>query len=404
MNLPESEEIELSIVMPCLNEAETLGTCLKKAFEFLEKHQIKGEVLIGDNGSTDGSQKIAQAAGARIIDVKVRGYGAALYYGCSAAQGRYIIIGDSDDSYDFSRLEPFVEKLREGYELVMGNRFKGGIEDGAMPWKNRHIGSPVITATGKLFFGCKVGDFNCGMRGFTREAFHKMDLRTTGMEFASEMIIKASLFGFRVTEVPTTLSKDGRSRKPHLRPWRDGWRHLRFMALFSPRWLFAVPGLICLLPSLVLFLLLMRGSLDLGFVVLDYHTFLISILGIYAGVSFFMTGILVRMTGMYNGLLPQKPFIESLQRHPTLEYGLIGGLSLIIIGFFFFIRAFLQWQALDFGELSTDLVIRQIGMSILFTLLGLNLAVTSLVIGFLSIPTREDRDKQAAHSNVSTTQ
>ena len=236
--------IELSIVMPCLNEAETLETCLNKAKAFLAHSGIAGEIVVGDNGSVDGSREIARKCGARVIDVPVRGYGAALYYAIMESSGKYCIMGDSDDSYDFSKLHAFVKELRAGADLVMGNRFSGGIAPGAMPWKNRYIGNPVLSGIGQVLFNCPARDFHCGLRGFSKNAFLQMDLRTTGMEFASEMVIKATLMKMTVTEVPTTLSPDGRSRAPHLRPYRDGWRHLRFMLLFSPNWLFLYPGLI----------------------------------------------------------------------------------------------------------------------------------------------------------------
>ena len=235
--------IELSIIMPCLNEAETLEVCVRKALAYLDRSGITGEVIVGDNGSTDGSQDIALRCGASVVDIPLRGYGAALYGATLAARGKYIVMGDSDDSYDFSNLDPFVAKLREGYDLVMGNRFAGGIKLGAMPWKNRYIGNPILSTIGKMLFRCPAGDFHCGLRGYSKEAFTRMDLRTTGMEFASEMVIKATLNRMKITEVPTTLSPDGRSRPPHLRPYRDGWRHLRFMLLFSPNWLFLYPGL-----------------------------------------------------------------------------------------------------------------------------------------------------------------
>ena len=237
--------MKLTILMPCLNEAETLALCINKANAWALHSGIQTEVLIADNSSTDGSQAIAESLGARVIPVKQRGYGSALFYGCMVARGEWIIMGDADDSYDFSNLDSFIQKLREGFDLVMGNRFLGGIAPGAMPWKNRYIGNPILTWVGRLLFKCPAKDFHCGLRGFRKDAFLRMDLRTTGMEFASEMVIKANLFGMRIVEVSTTLSKDGRSRPPHLRPWRDGWRHLRFMLLFSPLWLFLYQGLLC---------------------------------------------------------------------------------------------------------------------------------------------------------------
>ena len=236
-------EPEISIVMPCLNEAETLERCISKAQAWLRRAQVDGEVIVGDNGSSDGSQDIARRSGARVVEVVERGYGSALWNATRAARGRYLVMGDSDDSYDFSNLDAFLQALREGNDLVMGNRFRGGIVPGAMPWKNRHIGNPILTGIGRLLFRCPAHDFHCGLRGFSKEAFLRMDLRTSGMEYASEMVIKATVLGMRITEVPTRLAKDGRSRPPHLRPWRDGWRHLRFMLLFSPRWLFLHPSL-----------------------------------------------------------------------------------------------------------------------------------------------------------------
>jgi glycosyltransferase involved in cell wall biosynthesis len=261
--------IELSIVMPCLNEAETLGTCIEKARAFLSRNGIEGEIIVGDNGSSDGSQAIAMNAGARVISVPVRGYGASLFFACRAARGKYIVMGDSDDSYDFSCLDPFLSKLREGYDLVMGNRFTGEIKPGAMPWKNRYLGNPVLSGIGKAMFRAPLGDFHCGIRGFSKAAFEMMDLRTTGMEFASEMVIKATLFKLRTTEVPTTLSPDGRSRPPHLRPWKDGWRHLRFMLLFCPNWLFLYPGLLLMASSLAAGARLLAGPAYIGTVRFD---------------------------------------------------------------------------------------------------------------------------------------
>lgn len=250
--------MKLTILMPCLNEAETLETCIQKAHNWLSRTGTDGEVLIADNGSTDGSQAIARKNGARVVDVPIRGYGSALYYGCLDARGKYIIMGDSDDSYDFNHLDVFIQKLDAGFDLVMGNRFLGGIAPGAMPWKNRYIGNPVLSFIGRALFQCPAKDFHCGLRGVRKDAFLRMDLRTTGMEFASEMVIKANLFGMKIAEVPTTLSKDGRTRPPHLRPWRDGWRHLRFMMLFSPRWLFLIPGLILFLIGVIAYFLILN--------------------------------------------------------------------------------------------------------------------------------------------------
>lgn len=264
--------MKLSILMPCLNEAETLALCINTANAWIAHSGIEAEVVIADNGSTDGSQAIAESLGARVIPVEQRGYGCVLFHGCMAAKGEWIVMGDSDDSYDFSNLDPFIQKLREGFDLVMGNRFLGGIASGAMPWKNRYIGNPILTWVGRLLFKCPAKDFHCGLRGLRKDAFLRMDLRTTGMEFASEMVIKANLFGMRIAEVPTTLSKDGRSRPPHLRPWRDGWRHLRFMLLFSPLWLFFIPGSILFLISMLSYAALLYGPVKFGSVIFDVHT------------------------------------------------------------------------------------------------------------------------------------
>src|SRR5581483_5758005 len=263
--------------MPCLNEAETIARCIEKAKLGIQKSGVPGEILIADNGSTDGSQAIAEKLGARVIAVKEKGYGAALIGGCNAALGKWILMGDADDSYDFSQADRFVKKFQEGFELVMGCRLPvggGTIMPGAMPWKNRWIGNPVLSSIGRLFFRCPAHDFHCGLRGFTREAFQKMDLKTAGMEFAAEMIIKATLKSLRIGEVPITLHPDGRSRPPHLKPWRDGWRHLRFMLLFSPRWLFLGPGLFLMLAGIVFFVPLSIRPVNIGHLELNTNTLL----------------------------------------------------------------------------------------------------------------------------------
>src|SRR5580658_11117625 len=269
------EPVELTILMPCLNEAETLARCVEKAKAGLEKAKVRGEILVADNGSTDGSQAIAEKHGARVVTVPEKGYGSALIGGTRAAAGKWILMGDADNSYDFSEADRFVKKFQEGYELVMGCRLPSGggtILPGAMPWKNRWLGNPVLTFIGRLFFKCPAHDFHSGLRGFTKEAFEKLDLQTTGMEFASEMVIKATLKKMRITEVPVTLSKDGRSRSPHLKPWRDGWRHLRFMLLFSPRWLFLMPGIFLSLLGIILAARLSLGDFQIGGLLLNVGT------------------------------------------------------------------------------------------------------------------------------------
>jgi hypothetical protein len=382
------QSLELTILMPCLNEAETLATCIDKANRWIAGAGIAAEVVIADNGSTDGSQDIARRHGARVVAVPERGYGAALYHGALAAEGKYIIMGDSDDSYDFSRLDAFVTRLREGYDLVMGNRFAGGIQPGAMPWKNRYIGNPILTWIGRLLFKCPARDFHCGLRGFSKEAFLAMDLRTTGMEFASEMVIKATLFGMRVCEVPTTLSPDGRSRPPHLRPWRDGWRHLRFMLLFSPRWLFAIPGLVLTALSGLVYLRLLLGPLDLGSVVLDLHTLLFAQAGIALGALMLSTGIAVRRFGEKEGLLKPKPLLARLRRRGALEIGSGLGLAMIAGAFALALNAFSNWAGHGFGPLQYSDLFREVSVATLLFNLGGIVLMGSLVNGFLTLPVR----------------
>src|SRR5438477_734802 len=270
--------------MPCLNEARTLGVCITKAQSFLKNNGVSGEVIVADNGSTNGSVEIAAELGARVVNVPVRGYGAALAAGIEAAKGKYIIMGDSDESYDFSALFPFVEKLRAGYDLVMGNRFRGRIVPGAMPFMHRYFGNPFLTAIGRLFFSCKeCGDFYCGLRGFQREAVRALQLQSRGMEFALEMIVKARLHDLRITEVPITLSPHGRDRAPHLRWYRDGWRSLRFYLLMSPRWFFGIPGVILLVGGMIVSSLLLPGPLYVMSITFDYHTLMYSTSAIVFG-------------------------------------------------------------------------------------------------------------------------
>src|SRR6185503_16780874 len=284
----DGNSTELSVLMPCLNEAETLATCIKKAQKALDDLQVNGEVVIADNGSTDGSPEIAASLGARVIHVAQKGYGSALLGGIKAARGKYIIMGDADDSYDFTNLGPFLEKLRAGYDLVMGNRFKGGIAPNAMPPLHKYLGNPVLTGIGRLFFRSPCGDFHCGLRGFSKAAIQRLDLRTTGMEFASETVVKASLHRLRITEVPTTLSVDGRNRRPHLHTWRDGWRHLRFLLLYSPRWLFLYPGASLFLSGVAGMMWLLPAPRHVGMVGLDIHTLFYASLAVVVGFQLMM--------------------------------------------------------------------------------------------------------------------
>jgi len=351
--------VEFTILMPCLNEAATLGKCISKARSFLKAHGIAGEILVADNGSTDGSQAIALSNGARVVSVAERGYGAALHAGFLAAQGEHVIMGDADDSYDFAHLDSFVTKLREGFDLVMGNRFAGGIRPGAMPWKNRHIGNPVLSGIGRLFFGSPVHDFHSGLRAMKRSSYERLDLKTLGMEFASEMVVKATLLGMRVTEVPTTLDRDGRSRPPNLRPWRDGWRHLRFLLLFSPRWLFLYPGLAVMFVGAGLGAALMRGPIMLtprhG---LDVHSLLYAAAAVLLGYQAVTFSFLARIFALNEGLVVDDTSVRRLCRWFTLELGLAVGLILILAGLAGSIAAAIAWQRVGFGVLNPSRVLR----------------------------------------------
>src|ERR1044072_3841788 len=328
----DGQRIELSILMPCLNEAETLATCIKKAQKALADLGVNGEIVIADNGSTDGSPEIAASLGARVIHVAQKGYGSALLGGIKAARGKYIIMGDADDSYDFTKLGPFLENLRAGYDLVMGNRFKGGIAPEAMPRLHRYLGNPVLTGIGRLFFNSPRRDFNFGLRGFRKAALQRLDLRTTGMEFASETVVKASLHGLRITEVPTTLSMDGRSRPPHLRSWRDGWRHLRFLLLYSPRWLFLYPGLLLMLIGTAVSGWLLVGPRVVDGITLDVHTFLYAAMALIIGYQTVIFAVFTKVFAITEGLLPEDPRLTALFRYIKLETGILAGVLLLLAG------------------------------------------------------------------------
>ncbi len=383
--------MQLTILMPCLNEAETLALCINKANIWASHSGIETEVLIADNGSSDGSQAIAESLGARVITVQQRGYGSALFHGCLAARGEWIIMGDSDDSYDFSRLDVFVEKLREGCDLVMGNRFIGGIASEAMPWKNRYIGNPILTWIGRMLFKCPARDFHCGLRGFRKDAFIRMDLRTSGMEFASEMVIKANLFDMRIAEVPITLSKDGRSRPPHLRPWRDGWRHLRFMLLFSPRWLFFIPGSILFFLCLAIYGSLLSGPVHVGKIIFDVHTLFFAEAGMVIGFLAAALGIITRTIGIREGLLQEHLLLEKLRATPILEIGGAVGFFMMAVGFIVGFDAVRAWSAVRFGSLAEGQLLRTISFSTMLIVLGNITMMTSTIMGFLTLPTREQR-------------
>ena len=387
-SLPRGQDIELSIVLPCLNEAQTLEACIRKAQGFLEAHGVRGEVVVGDNGSSDGSQEIARRCGARVVDVPVRGYGAALYAGTLAARGRYVIMGDADDSYDLSHLMPFLAKLRGGADLVVGNRFRGGIQPGAMPWKNRLIGNPVLSGVGRLFFRCPARDFHCGLRGCSQEAFKRMDLRTTGMEFASEMVIKAALMGMNVQEVPTTLSPDGRDRPPHLRPWRDGWRHLRFMLLYSPRWLFLYPGLALMLIGLIVGAWLLPGPRAVGGVTFDVHTLFFAAVAVLVGFQGVSLAVFSKIFAITEGLLPPDPRLDRLFKYITLEVGVILGAVVMLAGVVGSVLSLVHWGRQDFGPLVASQQLRLVIPSGLALALGFQIIMSSFFLSLLGMRRR----------------
>ena len=383
----ESRDVELTILMPCLNEAETIATCIDKAHGFLARAGVAGEILIADNGSSDGSVEYALARGARVIAVTERGYGAALRAGIAAARGRYVIMGDADDSYDFSRLELFLAKLREGSDLVMGNRFAGGIAPGAMPLLHRYLGNPVLSLIGRMFFRSGIRDFHCGLRGLRRDAILGLDLRTSGMEFASEMVVRAALNRLAIAEVPTTLAVDGRSRPPHLRTWSDGWRHLRFLLMFSPRWLFLYPGAVLFVIGLVGTLVLLPGPLmftsQFG---VDEHTFLVATIAILVGVQVVGFGVIARHFAAANGLLPRSKSLDGLMARVSLERGLLIALALMCSGIGGVAWSLWQWAALNFGPLAAPEVTRVLTLSLVLIATAVQLAFTVFLLGIIDLP------------------
>lgn len=384
--LQQQNDIELTIVMPCLNEAETLAICIEKAMNWLKTNGVKGEVVIGDNGSTDGSQQIAINHGARVVNVPVKGYGAALMGAIADANGKFVIMGDSDDSYDFGNLMPFLSKLREGYDLVMGNRFKGGIAPGAMPFLHRYLGNPVLTFIGKLFFKSPVNDFHCGLRGFKQSLVQTLDLKTTGMEFASEMVVKASLFNLKMTEVPTTLSPDGRSRPPHLRTWRDGWRHLRFLLIYSPRWLFIYPGLILMLAGMVLGALIIQGPVGVfETIYFDTNTLLYAGAFIIAGYQAITFGFFTRMYAIQSGFLPKRDGLIKLLERFSLENGLIAGLLILLVGLFGTFYSLYLWDLTNYGHLDYPAILRVVIPSVVAIIIGLQTILSSFFLSVLQV-------------------
>ena len=384
--------LELTILMPCLNEAETIATCIDKARDYIDRNRIRGEILVADNGSTDGSREIAARRGARVINVTERGYGAALKAGIEAASGRYVIMGDADDSYDFSNLSPFVAKLREGAELVMGNRFKGGIAPGAMPSLHKYFGNPVLSGIGRLFFKSPIGDFHCGLRGFDRKAIAGLGLESPGMEFASEMVVKATVRQKAIVEVPTTLSPDGRSRPPHLRSWRDGWRHLRFLLLFCPKWLFFYPGLVLLATGLASMAWLVPQPRQVLGAELDVNTIAFSVAAVVCGFEAIFFFAFARAVAADLRLLPRDPLVERLRRFWTLERGLLTGCTVFAIGLLGAIAAVGSWGEQSFGELNPAVTLRVVLPSAAALMVGLQLMFASCLLGVLNL--RQGRDER----------
>ena len=386
------EGLELTILLPCLNEAETIEICVDMAMSYLASGDVRGEVLVADNGSTDRSQQLAAAKGARIVQVRDRGYGSALRSGIQAARGRYVVMGDADGSYDLSDLGLFVAKLREGYDIVMGNRFRGGIAPGAMPFLHRYLGNPVLSFLGRLFFGVKAGDFHCGLRAFNRERIQALNLHTTGMEFASEMLISAAVRSYRICEVPTTLKKDGRSRPPHLRTWRDGWRHLSFLLMLSPRWLFIYPGFALMLLGVCIAALLFPGPVRIADGInLDTKTFLVGAIAILIGIQTMTCGLIAQRFAVRYRLLPESNWNYRLVSFLTFERGLIAAISAIGLGTAGFIWSFLIWASVDFGNLANPIVLRVLIISLTGVAIGVQLGFTVFLAAIMSIPIRRDQ-------------
>jgi glycosyltransferase involved in cell wall biosynthesis len=378
----------LSVVLPCLNESETLSTCVAKAQQCMKDLGIEGEVVVADNGSTDGSQEIARRLGAHVVDVPAKGYGSALIGGIAAARSEFVVMADADDSYDLSELGPFVEALRGGADLVMGNRFLGGIKPGAMPKMNRYLGNPALTTLGRLFFRSPSRDFHCGMRGFRRSSILSLGLKTAGMEFASEMVVRATLAKLEIVEVPVTLSPDGRTRPPHLRPWRDGWRHLRFLLLYSPRWLFLYPGLALMLAGTALGIALLPGPLHIGSAGFDVNAFVYCAVAVIIGFQAVTFSVFARAFAASEGLLPPNKNMERIFRIVTLEIGLVVGLVLFLAGLGLSIYTIWFWRDRAFGALSTSSTIRLVVPAATFMILGLETMLASFFLSILGINRR----------------
>ena len=386
--LRQAETVELSVVMPCLNEAETLEICIRKAQQAMRDANISGEIILGDNGSTDGSVEIAERLGARVAHVKARGYGNALMGGIAAARGKYIVMGDADDSYDFGHIPRFLEPLRKGADLVMGNRFRGGIQKDAMPPLHRYFGNPALSQMGRIFFRSHVGDFYCGLRGFRKDAYERMGLRTTGMEFATEMVVKATVLRLQIAEVPTTLSPDGRSRPPHLRTWRDGWRTLRFFLLYSPRWLFLYPGLALMVVGTLLGLWLLPQPRTVGSVTFDVHTMVYAAAFVLLGFQSIAFAVFTKFFAISEGLLPDDPTLDRFFRYITLEVGLTLGALLTVAGLLISAYAVRTWGSAHFGPLDYSHTLRMVIPAALCLILGVQTIFASFFMSVLGLRRR----------------
>ena len=381
-------ELELTILMPCLNEARTLPACIGKALDFLQRSGVAGEVLVADNGSTDGSPDVALAAGAQVLHVRQRGYGAALWAGIHAARGRFVVMGDADDSYDFSRLEAFIAALRQGQQLVMGNRFAGGIREGAMPPLHRYLGNPVLSFIGRLFFRSPIRDFHCGLRGFDRRAILGLHLNSPGMEFASEMVVKATLGGLHIAEVPTVLSPDGRDRPPHLRSWRDGWRHLRFLLVHAPGWLFMFPGIALMLAGSALAVPLAFGPLSVGAFTLDIHTLLYAAVMVCVGMQMLLFAVASSFHAVRIGVLPRMPrSLDGLAR-VSLERALLVALVLFVAGAGLAALSVLMWSTADFRAVDPARLMRVAIPAAALMLAGVQIATTAFLMEFVRLAPR----------------
>jgi glycosyltransferase involved in cell wall biosynthesis len=384
---------KLSIVMPCLNEAETLALCINKAKHFLDTNNMTGEIIIADNGSTDGSQEIAHSAGARLVDVPQKGYGSALMGGIAAACGEYIIMGDADDSYDFTNLQSFVSALQNGADLVMGNRFKGGIMPGAMPFSHRYLGNPVLSGLARIFFKSKVGDFHCGLRGFRKQSILDLNLQTTGMEFASEMAVKAAMRGLKVVEVPTVLYPDGRTRPPHLRTWSDGWRHLKFLLLYSPKWLFFYPGIALTVFGVLVSIPLLFGPVHIGKVNLDINTLMYASLLTIIGVQSVLFSIFTYFFGVNSNLLPRDKTTDKFLSYVGLEKGLALSAGMILLGFASSLGAVIYWSENRFGNIDPTFSMRLVIPGAMLFTLGFQILFASFFISILNIKLKQGNPK-----------